>query len=218
MKKIVSIILVIALFSGICASSFADSSTIYCWNCGRRIPADSVFCPYCAKKQNHSTSSGTSTTNSYSNSYSNYSDNYDFLDLLPSNPLTHYGNELKKALTNSQYILTDEEKAGVDGETYRYRKDSEGKYRNGHRSELIKHSSFGYPISYYYADGLVYFAIVYTYDNKEMVKLHYWGDQIIAYRDYRGNDHDLKYTYDYGYSSIADEFEDVFDIGMGRID
>ena len=125
--------------------------------------------------------------------------------------------ELKKTLTNSRYYLTDEEKAGVDGETYRYRKDSNGNYRTGHRSAFVEDSSFGYPISFYYADGLVYFAIVYTQNRKEMVKLHYWGNQIIAFRDYRGNDHDLKYTDDITYSSIARDFADVFDIGMGKM-
>ena len=71
--------------------------------------------------------------------------------------------------------------------------------------------------SFYSADNVIYFAIVYDSSDSPLVKIHYWGDQIVGYRDYR-SDKELRYTDGYNYDAICAEFDIVFDIGMGTSD
>ena len=142
---------------------------------------------------------------------------YDFLSILPANPVSYYGKTLKYCLQTGDTAMTDEEKTIVDGDTYEERKNSKGAYKDGYSGNTIKakDNSLGYKISFYYADNLVYFAIVYDSNDNPLVKLHYWGDKIVGYRDYR-SDHQLRYTNGYDYDTICAEFGTVFDIGMGK--
>ena len=144
------------------------------------------------------------------------SSKYDFLSILPEEPSSEYGKALRSSLESGRDELTDAQKTKIVGNTYNDRKAPSGKYRDGFFGWTLKayENSTGRKISFYSADNVIYFAIVYDSTDVPLVKLHYWGDQIVGYRDYR-SDKELRYTDGYDYDAICDEFDVVFDIGMG---
>lgn len=147
------------------------------------------------------------------------SSKYDFLSILPEEPSSEYGKALRSSLESGRDELTDAQKTKIVGNTYNDRKAPSGKYRDGFFGWTLKayENSTGRKISFYSADNVIYFAIVYDSTDVPLVKLHYWGDQIVGYRDYR-SDKELRYTDGYDYDAICDEFDIVFDIGMGTSD
>lgn len=147
------------------------------------------------------------------------SSKYDFLSILPEEPSSEYGKALRSSLESGRDELTDAQKTKIVGNTYNDRKAPSGKYRDGFSGWTTKayENSSGHKISFYSADNVIYFAIVYDSSDVPLVKLHYWGDQIVGYRDYR-SDKELRYTDGYDYDAICDEFDVVFDIGMGTSD
>ena len=147
------------------------------------------------------------------------SSKYDFLSILPEEPSSEYGKALRSSLESGRDELTDAQKTKIVGNTYDDRKAPSGKYRDGFFGWTLKayENSTGRKISFYSADNVIYFAIVYDSTDVPLVKLHYWGDQIVGYRDYR-SDKELRYTDGYDYDAICDEFDVVFDIGMGTSD
>lgn len=147
------------------------------------------------------------------------SSKYDFLSILPEEPSSEYGKALRSSLESGRDELTDAQKTKIVGNTYNDRKAPSGKYRDGFSGWTLKayENSTGRKISFYSADNVIYFAIVYDSTDVPLVKLHYWGDQIVGYRDYR-SDKELRYTDGYDYDAICDEFDIVFDIGMGTSD
>lgn len=147
------------------------------------------------------------------------SSKYDFLSILPEEPSSEYGKALRSSLESGRDELTDAQKTKIVGNTYNDRKAPSGKYRDGFFGWTLKayENSTGRKISFYSADNVIYFAIVYDSSDVPLVKLHYWGDQIVGYRDYR-SDKELRYTDGYDYDAICDEFDVVFDIGMGTSD
>lgn len=147
------------------------------------------------------------------------SSKYDFLSILPEEPSSEYGKALRSSLESGRDELTDAQKTKIVGNTYDDRKAPSGKYRDGFFGWTLKayENSTGRKISFYSADNVIYFAIVYDSTDVPLVKLHYWGDQIVGYRDYR-SDKELRYTDGYDYDAICDEFDIVFDIGMGTSD
>lgn len=147
------------------------------------------------------------------------SSKYDFLSILPEEPSSEYGKALRSSLESGRDELTDAQKTKIVGNTYNDRKAPSGKYRDGFSGWTTKayENSSGHKISFYSADNVIYFAIVYDSTDVPLVKLHYWGDQIVGYRDYR-SDKELRYTDGYDYDAICDEFDIVFDIGMGTSD
>lgn len=147
------------------------------------------------------------------------SSKYDFLSILPENPSSEYGKALRDSLESGRDELTDAQKTKIVGNTYDARKAPSGKYKDGFFGWTVKayENSTGYKISFYSADNVIYFAIVYDSSDSPLVKLHYWGDQIVGYRDYR-SDKELRYTDGYDYDAICAEFDIVFDIGMGTSD
>ena len=147
------------------------------------------------------------------------SSKYDFLSILPEEPSSEYGKALRSSLESGRDELTDAQKTKIVGNTYDDRKAPSGKYRDGFSGWTLKayENSTGRKISFYSADNVIYFAIVYDSTDVPLVKLHYWGDQIVGYRDYR-SDKELRYTDGYDYDAICDEFDIVFDIGMGTSD
>lgn len=147
------------------------------------------------------------------------SSKYDFLSILPEEPSSEYGKALRSSLESGRDELTDAQKTKIVGNTYNDRKAPSGKYRDGFFGWTLKayENSTGHKISFYSADNVIYFAIVYDSTDVPLVKLHYWGDQIVGYRDYR-SDKELRYTDGYDYDAICDEFDVVFDIGMGTSD
>lgn len=147
------------------------------------------------------------------------SSKYDFLSILPEEPSSEYGKALRSSLESGRDELTDAQKTKIVGNTYNDRKAPSGKYRDGFFGWTTKayENSSGHKISFYSADNVIYFAIVYDSSDVPLVKLHYWGDQIVGYRDYR-SDKELRYTDGYDYDAICDEFDVVFDIGMGTSD
>lgn len=147
------------------------------------------------------------------------SSKYDFLSILPEEPSSEYGKALRSSLESGRDELTDAQKTKIVGNTYNDRKAPSGKYRDGFSGWTLKayENSTGRKISFYSADNVIYFAIVYDSTDVPLIKLHYWGDQIVGYRDYR-SDKELRYTDGYDYDAICDEFDIVFDIGMGTSD
>lgn len=146
------------------------------------------------------------------------SETYDYYSIIGSNPKSEYGRELISYLNGAKYPGNAREMVDVIGSTYYARKDSAGKYVEGCRSYRNESNSTGYILSFYYADDCVYFAEVRNpADVKEtFVKLHYWGDQIVGYRDDRNGKGNFIYLEPGQTDAITQEFSTVYDIGMGR--
>ena len=85
-------------------------------------------------------------------------------------------------------------------------------YSATHSDDLIP----GYRMELYYADGLLFFAVGDVYNQSKgayvpVVRLYYWGDQLIACQDSRGAaGNGLSYAGSSAYNSVAYEFGDVF--------
>ena len=77
----------------------------------------------------------------------------------------------------------------------------------------------GYRVELYFADGLLFFAGV---DSKNwetgkysnVVTLHYWGDQMVACRDKRGDNWDLSYAGTSVYNSVMSEFGNIYKLAQ----
>ena len=53
MKRILCVLLVLILVFSLSAQAFAADDVLYCRICGRKIPTDSLVCPYCGEKVVH---------------------------------------------------------------------------------------------------------------------------------------------------------------------
>ena len=53
MKRILPFLLVLILVFSLSAQAFAADDVLYCRICGRKIPTDSLICPYCGEKVVH---------------------------------------------------------------------------------------------------------------------------------------------------------------------
>ena len=53
MKRILSFLLVLMMVFSLSTQAFAADDVLYCRICGRKIPTDSIVCPYCGEKVVH---------------------------------------------------------------------------------------------------------------------------------------------------------------------
>ena len=129
----------------------------------------------------------------------------------PAAPVTPYGQAYRDYAVNGTYYAA-EDVIDVIGDTYYSRKDANGKYKEGYASGRNKNNEYGYDFGFYYGDNLLYFAEVRT-SFKTLVKLYYWGSQLIACRDYRGSDDELHMAGHPIFDSAAEEFSYVYALG-----
>ena len=170
--------------------------TIYCSECGKAINSDDTFCKYCGHRV--STASGSSGTQSSV--------------VIPRNPSSPYGKALVDNLVNGTYY-SDSKKVSIVSDTFYGRKDSAGNrmswYYSTHRDDIYP----GYRAELYYADGVLFFANI-TKNSKTQVTLHYWGNQIVACRDFRGYNDELSYSGSSVYRSVNAEFGNLYSIAL----
>ena len=53
MKRVLCFLLVLIMIFSLSMQAFADNDVLYCRICGRKIPTDSLVCPYCGEKVVH---------------------------------------------------------------------------------------------------------------------------------------------------------------------
>lgn len=133
---------------------------------------------------------------------------------IPEPPVTDYG----KAVVNENYY-SDDLKMGLISASYYNRKDEFGEYRYGYTSKRNTENETGYHLGLYYADGLLYYAEVIqerhgSEKEKILVKLYYWGNELLACDDCRVDNSSVCYAGSDTYERINEEFGDVYEIGM----
>ena len=140
---------------------------------------------------------------------------------LPSNPRSPYGIALRENLIDGVYY-SDAKKVSVVSDTFESRSTTVNGvkkyatwYYGTHSDDMIP----GYRVELYFADGLLFFAGV---DSKNwetgkysnVVTLHYWGDQMVACRDKRGDNWDLSYAGTSVYNSVMSEFGNIYKLAQ----
>ena len=145
------------------------------------------------------------------------SEKYDYASLIGDKPRTEYGKYLRWYVLDSSYRPDCDTRVNIIGETYRMRKTN-GVYNEGNYSNLSKYNKTGYYISFYYADGVLYYAEIRDPNKQEniLVKLYFWAGEIIGERDYRVGKGDIKFADVNNITSIQDEFSEVYDVGMNE--
>ncbi len=132
---------------------------------------------------------------------------------IPANPVTPIGKAYRNYATGAKEYTT-ESIVNIIGETYNNRKDASGNYKPGWTRDRNKDNEYGYDFGFYYGDKLLYFAEVRSGKPAvDLVKLYYWGDEIVACRDYRGDDHSLYMRGTPQLEAIAEEFAYLYDLG-----
>ena len=140
------------------------------------------------------------------------------LSKLPAYPTSPYGRGLRANLVDGVYY-SDAQKVSTVTETINNRKtyvNGEKKYAEWYYTTHSDDMIPGYRMELYYADGLLFFAVGDVYNQSKggyipVVRLYYWGDQLIACQDSRGAaDNSLSYAGSSACNSVAYEFGDVF--------
>ncbi len=196
-KMCIIFLLLIACVLTIVGNFEASASySIYCSECGRMIDSNSKFCMYCGHRVNFST--GSSVQQSHA--------------MIPQNPSSLYGRCLRENLINGVYY-SDAKKVSIVSDTFYGRKDSAGNrkswYYSTHRDDIYPN----YRVELYYADGVLFFANI-TKNSKTQVTLHYWGDEIVACRDFRGYNDELSYVGSSVYNAVNTEFSNLYSIAL----
>lgn len=131
----------------------------------------------------------------------------------PSDPVTPYGQAYRDYAVYGMYYST-EDVLSLIKETYYGRKDAQGEYNEGYSSGRNRDNDYGYDFGFYYGDNLLYFVEVRTMSNAEtLVKLYFWGDQLIGCRDYRCSDGDPLTAGHPIFEAVAQEFSYVYALG-----
>ena len=109
---------------------------------------------------------------------------YDYSSLLPDSPSSIYGYALKKNLDGTSYPASDWDKVALVCDTYNNRLDKDGLYKTGYSGHLVTKTALDVPISFYYADGILYYAEVRSSTDVGIIdyQLYYFKDQLVAYR------------------------------------
>lgn len=104
---------------------------------------------------------------------------------IPDNPQTIYGLAMwNEAYGNVSYSTS--EKLDIISDAYYARKDEKGLNSPGYSSHRNSDNYTGRPVGLYIADGIVYYSEVLSKDGKNIiVKLYFWGNELIGCRDYR---------------------------------
>lgn len=126
---------------------------------------------------------------------------------LPSDPQSPYGIALRENLIQGVYY-SDEDKVTVVGSTFNNRHKDDGSHMDWYRLAYTDDLVPGYRVELYYADGMLFFANA-TVDQRSVVTLHYWGDQVIAVRDRRVSSH-LCFPGSQVYDDVMALFGDVY--------
>ncbi len=127
---------------------------------------------------------------------------------VPEEALSPYGKALKENLEGGQ-AYSDLRKMDVVLETYKTREDTQGENKKWYYSvdtydEVTKHN-----MTIYYADDMPFFVNVLK--NKEgVVKLYYWGDELLMCYDKRGADRVERYKDSEGFDALSEEFSHIY--------
>lgn len=137
---------------------------------------------------------------------------------IPETPVTDYGKAVVNESVNKNYY-SDDLKMGIISASYYNRKDEFGEYRYGYSSKRNTENETGYHLGLYYADGLLYYAEVIqeghgSEKEKILVKLYYWGNELLACDDCRVDNSSVCYTGTDTYKRITNEFGNVYEIGI----
>ena len=94
----------------------------------------------------------------------------------------------------------------------RYNKETQ-RYNPGHKKTTVTKEGYPYVYKFYTGDGYIYYVELQNDSKDILVKLYYWGDEIIGCRDYRGSDSSLYKKGSQQCSEIASEFSYVYALG-----
>ncbi len=196
-KLLVGQLLLLACVLTLAGQFYASAGySIYCSACGKMIDSDSKTCMFCG----HPVSDNKGSSSAQSSA------------VIPQNPTSLYGKCLRDNLIIGVYY-SDAKKVSIVSDTFYGRKDSDGNRKSWYYSTYRDDIYPNYRVELYYADGVLFFANI-TKNTKTQVTLHYWGDQIVACRDFRGYNDDLSYVGSSVYNAVNAEFGNLYSIAL----
>lgn len=130
--------------------------------------------------------------------------------IIPANLQSPYGKALKDEFYNGAYY-SDKKKADILLETYEARKDENKKNQKWYYSTPIDDEVSGYRLDVYYADNMPFFVNV-KQDGTGLVKLYYWGNELVMCYDKRGVEKIESYKGSEIYDAVSQEFSHVYEL------
>ena len=124
--------------------------------------------------------------------------------------LPAYLAALKKELAGGA-SYSDEKKMDFILDTYDTRKDDSGENQEWYHSTPIYDETTGYNLAVYYADDMPFFIDVRT-NGEGVLKLYYWGDELLMCYDKRGSSRVESYKGSEIYQAVAEEFAHVYEL------
>ena len=129
---------------------------------------------------------------------------------IPAKPQSPYVKALKKELAGDA-SYSDEKKMDFILDTYDTRKDDSGENQEWYHSTPIYDETTGYNLAVYYADDMPFFIDVRT-NGEGVLKLYYWGDELLMCYDKRGSSRVESYKDSEIYQAVAEEFAHVYEL------
>ena len=127
---------------------------------------------------------------------------------VPDEVLSPYGKFLKENLEGGR-AYSDLKKMDVVLETYKTREDAQGENKDWYYSVDTYDEVTKYSMTIYYADDMPFFVNV-LQDGEGVVKLYYWGDELLMCYDKRGTDRVERYKDSEGFDALSEEFSHIY--------
>lgn len=129
---------------------------------------------------------------------------------LPDKPLSPYGKALKENLEGKK-TYSNAKKMDVILDTYDAREDKNGEDKPWYYSVDAYDGISKYNMTVYFADDMPFFVNLIK-NGEGVVKLYYWGDELLMCYDKRGSDRVERYEDSEGFDALAEEFANIYEI------